>query len=111
MFGSSLFKTGGYRPSGKCDWSKLLTVALPLTLLGAGVLAFVLRMVFVWGFYWFVVVPMLAGLLLGLEAVRLFRFAHCRNPRVAAGFGVLLASVMYLGYYHCDFVTSVGPRV
>ena len=111
MFGSSLFQPGGYRPSGKCNWFKLLTVALPLSLLGACVLAFVLAKVFIWGWYYFVIMPMVAGLLLGVQAMRLFRFAHCRNPYVAGGFGVLLASVMFLGYYHCDFVITVGPRV
>jgi hypothetical protein len=51
---ASLFKQGGYRPSGKCDWFKLLTIALPLTLLSACALAFVLAKLFVWGFYLFI---------------------------------------------------------
>ena len=111
MFGSSWFQSGGYRPSGKCDWFKLLTVALPLSLVGACVLSFVLCKLFVWGVYWIGIVPIFAGLLLGLEATCLLRFAHCRNPYVAAGCGILLGSVMYLGYYHCDFVSRAGPRL
>ena len=45
---SNIFSTqpGGYRPGRKCDWFKLLSVALPLTLLGAGLLAFVVAQVF-----------------------------------------------------------------
>jgi hypothetical protein len=108
MSDASLTRASGYRPSGKCDWLRLLTVALPLSLLGACALAFVLMQLFLWGAYLFIIVPLAAGLLLGLLTAYLLRVAHCRNPYVAGGFGVLLASVMYLGYFHCHFVSIVG---
>ena len=40
--------SGSYCPSGKCDWWRLLTVALPLSLLAACVLAFVLHLAFIY---------------------------------------------------------------
>ncbi len=111
MFVAKFFRLGDYRPSGKCDWFKLLTIALPISLLGSFVLAFALAGVFRWGFYLFVIVPLFAGGILGWQASSLFRFAHCRNPYVAAGLGVFLASVMFLGSFHAYLVISRGVRV
>jgi hypothetical protein len=108
MFTDLLFRPGGYRPSGRCDWFTLLAIALPLTLLGACVLAFVLSQVFLWHCYYPLIVPLAAGGILGWLAWRLFRFARCRNPWVAGGFGVLLGSLMFLGYFHCHYVTQAG---
>jgi hypothetical protein len=108
---ANFFAQGGYRPSGKCDWFKLGTVALPLSLLSACILAFIMAKVFIWGFYFFVIVPIFAGALLGLSATRLLRFSQCRSPVVAGVFGLLVATFMYLGYFHAYFVCVRGPRV
>jgi len=102
--------SGSYRPSGKCDWWKLLTVALPLSLLAACVLAFVLHLAFIYSVGLFII-PILAGVLLGWLASGLFRWAHCRNPLAAGGFAILLATVMYVGMLHCQHVAVVGPSV
>jgi hypothetical protein len=98
----------GYTPSGNCDWIKLLTIALPVSLLAAFGLSAALMEALFGGFYFFIVVPAVAGLLLGVAAAWLFRFAHCRNPYLAAVLGVLLGSVMFLGYFHFCFVYRAG---
>lgn len=103
-----LFQRGGYRPSDKCDWLKLLTIALPLAVLAACAGAFFLSLALHWGFYVLLALPMSAALLLGLCAAWFFRSAHCRYPAVAGVCGILLGSVMFLGYYHCRFVALAG---
>jgi hypothetical protein len=110
MSNASLPRSPGYRPSGKCDWLKLLTIAVPFSLLAACALSVVLMEVFVGGFYFFLIVPALAGLILGGAAAALFRYAHCRNPAMAAILGGLLASIMFLGYFHAHFVRMAGLR-
>jgi hypothetical protein len=100
----------GYTPSGKCDWLKLFTIALPFSLLAAFALAVGLMLAFVGGFYFFIVVPAVAGLLLGAVAAGAFRFAHCRNPYAAAVLGFLLGTIMFLGYFEADFVHRFGWR-
>jgi hypothetical protein len=100
----------GYAPSGKCDWLKLFTIALPFSLLAAFVLSACMMLAFVGGFYFFIVVPAVAGALLGAVAAGAFRFAHCRNPYAAAVLGFLLGTIMFLGYFHFHFVHNVGLR-
>src|SRR5262249_27396553 len=102
--------SAGYTASGQCDWLKLLTIALPVSLLAAFALAAALMMAFIEGFYFFIVVPLIAGALLGAVAAGTFRFAHCRSPYAAAVLGFLLGTIMFLGYFHADFVHRVGWR-
>jgi uncharacterized membrane protein len=108
---SSISQPAGYQPSGKCDWLKMLTIALPLSLLAACLLSVVLMLVFLWGFYFFLIVPAFAGLLLGGAAAVLFRYAHCRNPHVALALGLLLGTIMFLGYYHAHFADRFPAEV
>ncbi len=96
-----------YCPNGSCDWLKLLTIAIPFSVLAAFVLAVVITPVFVTGIC-AIIVPVIAGAVLGCVAERLFRLAHCRNPKVAAGLGILLGTTMFLGSYHAYFVWSKG---
>jgi hypothetical protein len=103
-------QSAGYTPSGKCDWLKLLTIALPISLLAAFALSTAMMLAFVGGFYFFIVVPAVAGLLVGAVAAGTFRFAHCRNPYAAAVLGFFLGTIMFLGYFHFHFVYHVGLR-
>lgn len=96
-----------YCPNGSCDWLKLLTIAIPFSVLAAFVLAVVITPVFVTGIC-AIIVPVIAGAVLGCVAEGLFRLAHCRNPKVAAGLGILLGTTMFLGSYHAYFVWSKG---
>ncbi len=104
---ASISRPSGYRPGGKCDWLKLLTIAMPLSVLAAFVLAVVITPVFVTGIC-AIIGPVIAGAVLGCVAERLFRIAHFRNPEVAAGLGFLLGTIMFLGAYHAYFVWSKG---
>jgi len=108
MWGPTSSGSPGYRHSGRCDWFKLLTVALPVGLLLAMVLALLMFETVVWVRYVIIFTPGCFALVLGGLASPLFRYAHCRNNYVAGAFACVFASAMYLGYYQARMVASGG---
>ena len=108
MLGPTSSRGPGYRHSGRCNWFKLQTVALPVGLLVATALALVMAQTRVWRCYFIFVTPACFAMVLGGLASPLFRYAHCRNNYVAGAFAVVFASAMYLGYYQGRMVTWGG---
>jgi hypothetical protein len=99
-----------YRRSGKVSCTRLLPWTL-VTLAVSLLMAVCLYLVFVGGWYFYIVVPGVAALPVAGAAYLAVGGAHCRNGVVAGLFGLLAAAVLYLGYFHVHFVAEVGPIV
>ncbi|WP_165235508.1 hypothetical protein [Aquisphaera insulae] len=96
-----------YRPSGKVGWSRFV----PGLLAAGGVaaaLAWLLNAVLNKGFYLIFVAPFFAALMLGGFWFLVLGWSHCRNTRLAATASVVLALVLYLGYYHVGLLQLIG---
>ena len=98
---ASISRPSGYRPGGKCDWLKLLTIAMPLSVLAAFVLAVVITPVFVTGIC-AIIGPVIAGAVLGCVAERLFRIRAFPQSRGCSGAWILAGN---------DYVPWSVPRV
>jgi hypothetical protein len=62
------------------------------------------------GWYAIVLMPVLAGCLIGGGLTLIVGWAHCRNRWLAAGVGVLAAVISYVGYYECCFLHDAPPQ-
>jgi hypothetical protein len=91
------------RPQYKSDHGvpvKGLPILVAAALGTAVALAWLLKVLFVHGWYLLFLAPAGAGLLLGAVLFFLVAFTHCRNAWLAGGLGVVGGMVAYLGYYH-----------
>ncbi len=98
-----------YRPSGRVDWGRFLPCAL-LTLACGLAMASALLLAFRYGFYYFVLFPVLAGLATGGVAYWAIGAGRCRNRLVAVMLGAVAGAFVYFGYFHLDFVCRTGFR-
>jgi len=94
---------------GKVSWGQFLAAA-GATLLCAGLLAFLLAVIFEAGFYFIMLTPAIAALLLSGLLFWSIRVGHCRSRPLAALIGVSGALMLYFGQYHFDMVMHVGPE-
>jgi hypothetical protein len=108
MFGFSRAGPCGYRQSGKCDWFKLFTVALPLGILAAIAFALLMAKLLARGFYVVLLTPALSAMILAWLTGCLLRFSHCRNARLAAVLCGSLCFVMYAAYFQSRLVLAGG---
>ena len=98
-----------YRPSGKVRGSQFLLgflASAAVALVMAWCLAFALRK----GFYFYCLVPLLASLpMLGVWSASL-SWSHCRNKTLATGASIVLAGLLYFGYFHFAMLDVIGLR-
>jgi hypothetical protein len=96
-----------YRPSGKVSWLRFLpglAVTAGLAVVMAGCLFFAFQS----GFYLILIAPLLATFpVAGVWYIVLTR-SRCRNRAVAVGTSVVLALLLYLGYYYVGLVQIIG---
>ena len=99
-----------YRRSGKVGWAFFLPWSL--VALAAGlVMAVCLYLAYRWGWYYLVVAPAVAALpVAGVIRLAVSR-AHCRNRFVAGLLGLVVAVLLYLGYFYVDFVVEAMPII
>src|SRR4051794_14956735 len=71
--------------------------------------ALLLKTAFLGGWYFIIAVPAVVGLLLGGVLYLCVGFAHCRNPWLAGGIGLVCGLVAFLGYYYFAMVDTLPP--
>lgn len=98
-----------YRPSGKASLLRLLPLSA-LAFLVASFLAIVLYIIYLLGFYYIVVVPILAVLPVAALTVLAVHFGHCRSRRLAGTIGAVASALLYLGYYQMGVFDGAGPE-
>ncbi|HEV3256339.1 MAG TPA: hypothetical protein VG013_05610 [Gemmataceae bacterium] len=99
-----------YRPSGQVDWRSFLAWGL-LTLAVSLVMAGGLHLLFIGGWCFLVLIPLVATLpAAGMVCVMVAR-GHCRNPVLGGLTGLAAAWISYFGSYHIDLVQQRGPAV
>ncbi|MHB8901293.1 MAG: hypothetical protein ACYC6Y_21295, partial [Thermoguttaceae bacterium] len=86
-----------------------LPVLIGLSLLAALAVAWGLKLAFVVGFYWIILVPALGGAALGGILYGLIGWCRCRNRVLAGMLGLVAGLVGYLGYYHLCLVDFLPP--
>jgi hypothetical protein len=91
------------------DWVRFT----PLFLLAAAtsaVGAVLLHLLLIWGFYFIMVMPILAGL--GVAVMVRFAVAngHCRSRLAGTLTGLVCGLMLYLGYYYVGMVSALGAR-
>src|SRR4029079_3081288 len=99
-----------YRPSGRVRPLAFLVFGA-ITLAVAVGLAWLLYALLEWGFYFVMMVPIVAALIASGFLLLTVRGRHCRNRWVAGAFGLLTGVVVYLGYYHVHLISMLGPFV
>ena len=98
-----------YRRSGKVNWLRLAPYTI--VMLGVTVLmAYVLYRAFAAGWYYFIAIPAVLSLPVGLAAYIAVAGGHCRNQLVAMFAGAIAGLVLYLGYFHLHFVSLTGRQ-
>ncbi len=84
----------------------VMLAGLPMLVCGAGAAAlaagFILSLMFHWGWYLIVLVPMVLALALGGILHLLVAAAKCRNHWLAGTIGVLAGAIAYASYFHFD---------
>jgi hypothetical protein len=105
---TSLNDRDRYRPD-----QRVRPTALPLlvcgALLAAAAVAWVMKLLFMHGWYLVFLVPLVGGAVLGGVLYLLVGLAHCRIPWLAAALGLVTGLVAFLGYYHLCLVDLIGP--
>jgi hypothetical protein len=89
--------------------AKGLPILFVGTLGGSVLIAWLLKLLFVHGWYLLFLVPAFAGLLLGALLHFLVGWTRCRNAWLAGGLGLVAGIIAYLGYYHfclLDFIPA-----
>ncbi len=99
-----------YQRSGKVNWLRLLPLLL-VPVVTSLLLACLLALVFAWGHYYSIIVPLAASMPVAGATYLTIRWAHCRNRFVAGLVGLLAGMVLFPGWYHVDFISVEGPQV
>jgi hypothetical protein len=99
-----------YRSSGKADWGKFLAGELGLIFVAAvgAVLAF---FIYRYVFHLLVIMPLVAGGILGVVGEQNVAKSQCRNRWLAALAGLAAACVFFFGRYYVEFLWSAGWKV
>lgn len=97
-----------YQRSGRVNLFRLLVLA-PFPLFVAAVMAVCLWLAFEFGYYYSLIVPLVAALPVAAASYLTVRWSHCRNLPLALGIGGLSALVLFPGYFHIHFITMAGP--
>lgn len=97
-----------YVPDGNVRWERLLACSPVIFAVAIG-LGWILDRVYDAGFYYFIVFPLIAGLLLNCVLYVTVRFSHCRSPVAAAGLGALSGIVALVAMLYFGMMSAVGP--
>ncbi|HZL88688.1 MAG TPA: hypothetical protein VFB96_09975 [Pirellulaceae bacterium] len=96
-----------YRPSGRFDVLRL-AVAIPLNLLVATALGSLMAIIAIWYTYIIVIVPVVLTVPLAVAGYYSAKWSQLRNPVIAAGMGIVLGAMMYVGQYGTKYAILAG---
>ena len=96
-----------YQPSGRTSLGIFVLLLIPLLGLTLG-LGFLLDVLFVSGFYYMFIVPVVLGVPLIAAVAGVVHCAKCRSPKLATLLAVLIGASYFLGNLYCGFVREGG---
>jgi hypothetical protein len=96
-----------YQRTGNVNWVRFLPWMFAAFLV-SGILACLLNLAIHSGFYFIIIIPMLAGLIMGGTLFLAVQGGHCRSRMVAGICGALMGTSVYLGYFHAGLVGIIG---
>ncbi|PYM14895.1 MAG: hypothetical protein DME18_05590, partial [Verrucomicrobia bacterium] len=92
-----------YASSGAVNWAGFVPLLL-LGLIVSAAMAVFMHLLFRWGHYYVLIIPLLCALpVAGLGVLAVTR-GHCRNPFIGAASGCVAGLVLYFGYYYAGMV-------
>jgi len=97
-----------YESDGGVVWLRLPAL-VALSLVAAAALAWVLKLAFVGGWYWIILLPAVGGGALGGALYALVGWSHCRSRWLAGVLGIVAGLTGFLGYYHLCLVDLLPP--
>jgi hypothetical protein len=97
-----------YAPRAPVDW-RLLPALVAVPAVAALALGWVLKTLFVHGWYLLFLAPMLAALALAGVVTLAVGFTKCRSRLLAGGVGIVSALLLYFGYYHFCLIDLLPP--
>ncbi len=87
----------------------LLPILIVFALLAAAGMAWGLKIAFLNGWYWIIMLPTMGGLAVGGILYALVGWTHCRNRWLAGAVGIVAGLVGYLGYYELCLLDALPP--
>ena len=105
----ALAKRGESRPSGGVNWVAFLACAA-LTLIISMGLAVGLHLLYLAGWYSYVITPGLVAIPLAIVANHAVKLGQCCNRAAAVTLGLAAGLALYLGQFHVHFVSLAGPE-
>jgi hypothetical protein len=98
-----------YRRSGRVNGLRFVPVASIALAVAVG-MAYCWFLAFDADLNYWLATPLILSLPVAIAAYIAVAIGHCRNRFVAGAFGVLLALVFQLGYFHFDMIHQRGPE-
>ena len=95
-----------YRASGKAAWLRLILLG-PFLLVASIVVGWGLSTAFVHGWYYRIVTPAFAGIVVGVTTRWVVGLSHCRNKGVAAVLGGMAGLLAFVSYYHMHMIAGI----
>lgn len=96
-----------YRSTGRVRLFSLFSGAVMATLAGL-LISVLMALLSAVGFYFILLVPLVAGMLAGYLSTLVVKQSHCRNVLLASLLGALVGAVAYLGHYHFEMLRVAG---
>ncbi|MBI3863772.1 MAG: hypothetical protein HY290_17935 [Planctomycetia bacterium] len=96
-----------YRPSGHVS-PEFFILAMPLAVVASLLAGGIMFGIFRFGFYFFLIIPLLAAMIPAGAFVFAVRVGRCRNRVIAAVFGVFAGLLAYGSYYYFDMLDMRG---
>jgi hypothetical protein len=97
-----------YAPRAPVDW-RLLPALVAVPAVAALALGWVLKTLFVHGWYLIILAPMVAAVMLAGVVAFSVGFTKCRSRLLAGGVGIVSALLLYFGYYHFCLIDFLPP--
>lgn len=111
---ASVYGVQPYTRSGAVDWGRYVPWALACFAV-AGLMSVVLAMLGEWGWYYYVIIPVLTALPAAAMLHKAVLWGHCRSRSVALVTGMLAGGILYFGSFYTDMVriggAEIAPRV
>ena len=99
-----------YQSSANVDWARLLLFS-PVLIAAVVGIAWCQAWAFLRGWYFVIVTPMIAAMLVGVAARLVIGWGHCRNKILAAFIGGMAGLIAFVGYFHMHLIALAGPAM
>ncbi len=97
-----------YTPDGRMKWSRVWALLI-VPLSTAMLVGFLMSWLYLRGWYFVVLVPLIATAVLTAGVIAGVRASHCRKPYLALAIGLLAGTTSYLSYYYFGMAGTLPP--